>query len=135
MSTDAMLFGRGIAFPPRLDTDGRVGWAAGQRSIRESIRIILTTEPGERLMLPSFGAGLRSYLFEPNVPATLRLIEERVQHALRRWEPRIAVSSVVARAHPDDPSRATVSIGYTLVATRARDSIELSVAVAGGGAA
>lgn len=133
MSTDAILFGRGVAFPPRLDGDGRVAWSAGQQSIRDSIRIILTTEPGERLMLPGFGAGLRSFLFEPNVPATHRLVEERIQHALRRWEPRIAVTSIVARAHPDDPSRATVLIGYTLVATQARDSIELSVAVAGGG--
>lgn len=132
MSTDATLFGRGVAFPPRLDADGRVAWAAGQASIHDSIRVILTTEPGERLMLPGFGAGLRSFLFEPNVPATHRMIEERVQHALRRWEPRIAVTSIVARAHPTEPTRATVSIGYTLVATQARDSIELSVAVAGG---
>jgi phage baseplate assembly protein W len=132
VSADAALFGQGVAFPPRLDGEGRFSWAVGHQSVRESIRIILTTEPGERLMLPSFGAGLRSFLFEPNVPATHRMIEERVQFALRRWEPRIGLEAVVVRQHPDDPTRAVVAISYTLVATKARDGIELSVPVGGG---
>jgi phage baseplate assembly protein W len=131
-ATEATLFGQGLAFPPRLGDDGRLAWAVGHRSVRDSIRIILTTEPGERLMLPTFGAGLRSFLFEPNVPATHRLIEERVQHALRRWEPRVAVDSIDVAAHPDDPGRATVTITYTLVATQASERIDLSVAVGGG---
>jgi phage baseplate assembly protein W len=134
-TTDATLFGQGIGFPPRLGSDGRMAWAVGHRSVRESIRIILTTEPGERLMLPAFGAGLRSFLFEPNIPATHRLIEERVQHALRRWEPRVAVDSIVVAPHPDDPARATVSITYDLVATQASERIDLTVSVAGGRAA
>lgn len=132
MSTEAELFGRGVAFPPRLDANGRVEWSSGHRSVRESIRIILTTEPGERLMMPSFGAGLRSFLFEPNVATTHRLIEERIQHAMRRWEPRITVGSITVDSHPDDQMRALVSITYTLVATQARENIELSVSVGGG---
>jgi uncharacterized protein len=132
VSTDAALFGQGLAFPPRLDGEGRFTWAVGHQSVRESIRIILTTEPGERLMLPGFGAGLRSFLFEPNVPATHRLIEERVQFSLRRWEPRVALDTVVVGPHPDDAGRAVVAIGYALVATQARDSIELSIPVEGG---
>jgi phage baseplate assembly protein W len=132
-ATDSALFGQGVAFPPRLGDDGRLAWAVGHRSVRDSIRIILTTEPGERLMLPTFGAGLRSFLFEPNVPATHRLIEERVQHALRRWEPRVSVNSIVVAAHPGDPASATVTITYTLVATQATERIDLTVSVGGGG--
>lgn len=131
-ATDAALFGQGFAFPPRLDTRGRVAWALGHQGVRESIRIVLTTEPGERLMLPAFGAGLRAFLFEPNVPSTHRIIEERVTFALRRWEPRIAVETVVVRPHPDDLAKAVVTIRYALVATRAADAIELAVPVGGG---
>jgi uncharacterized protein len=130
-STEATLFGQGIAFPPRLGADGRFEWAIGQRSVRDSIRIVLTTEPGERIMLPSFGAGLRSFLFEPNIPATHRLMEERIRHAIRRWEPRVALTSVVVSRHPDDPGRAIASIAYTLVATQAQQRIDLTVSVGG----
>jgi phage baseplate assembly protein W len=131
-STEAALFGQGIAFPPRLGADGRFEWAIGERSVRDSIRIVLTTEPTERIMLPSFGAGLRSFLFEPNIPSTHRLMEERIAHAIRRWEPRVALTSVVVKPHPDDPGRAIATIAYTLVATQAQQRIDLSVSVGGG---
>ena len=45
-------------------------------------------------MLPSFGAGLRRFLFEPNVPATHRLVEEAVRRAIQLWEPRVRLESV-----------------------------------------
>ena len=133
-STQALLFGQGIAFPPRVGADGRVEWAIGHRGIRDSIRIVLTTEPGERLMLPSFGAGLRSFLFEPNTPATHRLMEERIGHAIRRWEPRVALTSVAVRPHPDDPGCAVASITYALVSTQAQERMDLAVPVGGGAA-
>ncbi|WP_141821480.1 GPW/gp25 family protein [Humibacillus xanthopallidus] len=132
MSTDAALFGTGVAFPPRLDAEGRWGWAVGDESVRQSIRIILTTEPGERLMLPSFGAGLRAYLFEPNIPSTHRHLEERIGFALRRWEPRITVSSVAVGASPDDPSSAVATVSYSLVATGTTEALELAIPVRGG---
>ena len=51
------LFGRGISFPPRVGPDGRVAWSEGEVNVREAIRIILMTEPRERLRLPEFGGG------------------------------------------------------------------------------
>ena len=126
------LLGRGMAFPPRLNGEGRFAWSVGHQSVRDSIRVILTTEPGERLMLPGFGAGLRAFLFEPNVPATHRLLEERVLFALRRWEPRIAVESVRVAPHPTEATRAVVTVRYALVATGSRDDIDLAVPVGGG---
>jgi phage baseplate assembly protein W len=131
-SSEVALFGQGVAFPPRLDAEGRLAWSVGQQSVLEAIRVILTTEPGERLMLPEFGAGLRGFLFEPNVAATHRLIEERIQFALRRWEPRIAVETITVRPQPDDPTKAVVTIRYVLVATQARAGIDLAVPVGGG---
>ena len=44
------LFGQGLGFPPRIGADGRLVWSSGEDNVRESIQIILLTEPGERLM-------------------------------------------------------------------------------------
>ena len=131
MTTPATLFGRGMAFPPKLDQDGRVAWSAGPDNVRESVRVILMTDPGERLMLPSFGAGLRTFLFEPNIAATHRLIEERVTRALIRWEPRIKLSSVEVARDPGDAQKATVTVKYTLVATREQETVGVSVSLQG----
>jgi uncharacterized protein len=111
------IHGRGFAFPPRLGADGRVSWSTGADNVRDSIRVILGTDPGERVMLPSFGAGLRGFLHEPNVSSTHRLIEERVAHALRRWEPRIRVEQIHVSGDPEERDRANVTVTYTLVAT------------------
>lgn len=124
---DASIFGRGIAFPPRIGPDGRWAWSAGAQNIREAIQITLLTGPGERLLLHAFGGGLSRALFEPNTPATHRQIQERVQSALRRWEPRISVESVRVAADPADEGRAIVTIEYGLVATRERERIALSL--------
>jgi len=64
MSLDVgRLFGRGIAFPPRVSTDGRLAWSQGEANVRESIRITLLTNERERLNLPDFGGGLRLFGF------------------------------------------------------------------------
>jgi hypothetical protein len=125
------LFGRGIAFPPRVGSDGRVAWSEGEMNVREAIRIILMTERRERLMLPEFGGGLGPSLFEPNTVTTRHLIKDRIQKALAEWEPRIKVEDVRVEEDPDDPQGAIATIAYKLVATQSRERVSLSVTLAG----
>lgn len=124
------IFGRGIAFPPRLNNESRIAWSEAADNIRESIRIILSTEPGERLMLPAFGAGLKRFLFEPNTVATHRLIEERVQQALTLWEPRIRIDSIDIVPDSDDPQAVWVMVRYTLVANQTGDQLQFRIQLA-----
>jgi phage baseplate assembly protein W len=127
------VFGRGIAFPPRVGSDGRLSYSLGPDNVRESIRVILMTDPGERVMLPDFGGGLRRFLFEPNILATHRGIEEAITRALARWEPRVTLSSVDVEAADDDAQAAIATLRYTLVATRAQQELRLRVPVGAGG--
>lgn len=121
------LFGRGIAFPPRIGEDGRLAWSQGPENIRESIKIILMTERYERLMLAEFGGGLGTFLFEPNTASTRRLIQERITQALARWEPRIQVESVTVEPDRASPRSATATIYYKLVANQNRERVSLTV--------
>lgn len=131
MTNAGKLYGRGIAFPPRLTADGSLAWSEGEDNVRESIRIILMTEQRERLRLPQFGGGLRKYLFEPNTVATRRQIEERITRALAIWEPRVRLESVAVEEDPADPESAIATIRYRLVATGAQQSLQLSLKLAG----
>lgn len=128
---EGKLYGRGIAFPPRIGPDGRLAWSAGSTNIRESIRIILLTELQERVMLAEFGGGLRSFLFEPNNPATHRFIEERVTRALARWEPRIRLGDVRVERDPIDERAALVLLEYSLVATGEGERMNIAVQLGG----
>jgi hypothetical protein len=121
-----------MAFPPRVRADGRIAWSSGEDNIREAMRIVLMTEPGERVRLPEFGAGLGRFLFEPNIVPTHTLIAERIQNALVRWEPRIRVEAVDVAADRADPHAAVATISYKLVATQTVERVSLAVPVAGG---
>ncbi len=125
------LFGKGPGFPPRVGADGRLAWATGEENVRESIRIILTTEPGERLMRGEFGCGLRQYLFEPNTVATRQLIRERIVRAIGRWEPRVSVREVTVDPDESDPQRVGVNIVFRLVATQSVERLSMSVQLEG----
>jgi len=132
MSEAGRIFGRSMSFPPRVGSDGRIAWSEGEVNIREAIRIILLTEPHERLRLPEFGGGLGGFLFEPNTVTTRYLIQERITRALEDWEPRLRVESVAVEPDPVDPQAALATITYKLVATQARERVSLTVALANG---
>ena len=124
------VFGRSLSFPPRVGSDGRFVWSAGEDNIRESIAVILKTEPGERVAQPDFGAGLARFLFEPNVPATHARLSELILNALARWEPRIVMESVDVTVDPQDPEASSATLTYRLVATGLRERTTVSVPLA-----
>jgi phage baseplate assembly protein W len=125
------IFGQGIAFPPRLDGYGRLAWSSGETNIRESIAIILKTNVRERIALPSFGAGLGAFLFEPNNAGTHARIAHAIDAALKQWEPRIALADVSVVADPASNESAIATLSYTLVATGEREQVSLSIPLSG----
>ncbi len=109
--------GRGIAFPMRVDASGSIAMTSGIDDIEKSMKVILSTAPGERPMRPEFGCQIWDQLFEPINVNTLGLMEEAVRNALTRWEPRAEVTDVLVSS--DDPSTGEVriSITYSVAAT------------------
>jgi len=104
--------GRGLAFPLRPDERTReLPVADGAEKVRQSILLLLETEPGERVMRPSFGCGLRRFLAKPNSTATRALLQREVELALATFEPRIVLRSVRVETG-DDPSLVTIEIDY-----------------------
>jgi phage baseplate assembly protein W len=123
-------FGKGVAFPPRVDANGRMLWSEGERNIEESIAIILRTDPNERVGQPRFGTGLTAFLFEPNNAATHARIAHAIDGALRKWEPRIAIETVDVAADPQAAETAIATIAYRLVATGAAQRVAIDVPLA-----
>lgn len=114
--------GRGWGFPVVPDDAGRLPRAEGEETVRRSMLLILETEPGERVMRPEFGCGLRRYLMKPNTVATRTLLRDDVVTALSRWEPRIALKAVSVEPG-DDPALVLISITYALVRTGRVDNL------------
>ena len=93
---DPEFYGRGLSFPLQLGVAG-LGESSGVAKVEESIRIILGTGYGERVMRPRFGCNLMSLVFAPNNYATANLARFYVTEGLTRWEPRIDVVEVTGQ--------------------------------------
>lgn len=108
--------GRGWRFPlfPR-PADRELAFEEGAEKVRQAMWLVLDTEPGERVMRPSFGCGLRRYLMKPNTNATRTLIAQDVGRALATWEPRVEVQAVNVTAGDDDPALVLIHVAYTHV--------------------
>jgi phage baseplate assembly protein W len=126
---EARIYGRGMSFPPRVGANGRVEWSEGAANVRESIRVLLMTEPKERVGLPDFGGGLGRLLFEPNTAATWQSIRDGIERALARWEPRVRVETVDVDGDAADAAAATATITYRLIATGIRERVSVRVAL------
>jgi uncharacterized protein len=108
--------GTGWAFPPQLDVRGELATVSCADDIRQAIRIILSTSPGERVMRPDFGAGLPALMFEPLNTTTMTLARRRVEEALTTWEPRIDRVTVKVTAEAR-VGRLLIDIEYRVRAT------------------
>ena len=114
------FLGVGWKFPVRLDGQGSVALSRYEEDIRESIWIILSTAPGERVMRPDFGCGIHEYVFAPNNTRTAGLVQQKVEEALTRWEPRIELQELQVKADVDNPTVLLVQISYRVRATDSR---------------
>ncbi len=91
-----------------VDELGRMAFSSDDDSVREVIRNILLTRPGERLMRPQFGAGLLDFIHQPNNETTRTLMANVVQKSIEQWETRVKVEGV--SVVPDQTSLSKVQI-------------------------
>jgi uncharacterized protein len=94
--------------------------ASGEEKIRQSIWLILSTAPGERIGRPDFGCGVHDLVFATRTAGTFGEIARAVSEALQKWEPRIDVLDVSAQPHPGDALGILVDIHYRVRATNSR---------------
>jgi len=62
---------------------------------KQNFMNVLLTSPGERLMDPEFGVGLRRYLFEPNTPGLHTSIATQIQKQTNKYAPYIQLGSIL----------------------------------------
>ena len=110
------FLGVGWAFPVRFEVH-RLKRVEYEESIRQSIRLILETARGERVMRPDFGCGLHERVFAVNDSATRGVVADDVREALLQWEPRVEVLDVSATAAGAEDEVLRISIDYRVRST------------------
>lgn len=109
--------GRGFGWPLAVDHTGSIALTSGADDVERSLRIVLATAPGERVMRPRFGCRIWDMVFEPVTESLLGGIAEAVRDAVAQWEPRVDVTGVDVTADPDDAALVLIVVRYAIKAT------------------
>jgi len=96
MSVNKNIEGVSVALPLVYDsTDGpyRLNKSVGE-TVRQNFKNLILTSPGERIMLPDFGVGLKSFLFEPMHPQLFANIRNRIDTQVDLYMPFLTINDV-----------------------------------------
>jgi uncharacterized protein len=108
------FLGTGWKFPLQVTPRGAIATASEEQRIEESILLILSTAPGERLMLPDFGCGIHDLVFAPNDSGTVTRVIDLVRRSLTKYEPRIDVLDVNAETSKEQPNLLLIRVDYRI---------------------
>jgi len=117
----------GLAFPMQIEENGCLSACSYEQHVKQSLRSILLTVPGERVMRPDFGSGLNAYLFESIDATTVSLIKRDVRNTVERFEPRVELLDVQVHNSAQDPAVLRVELNYRIKSSNIADRLVLSV--------
>lgn len=121
MGSEGSFLGRGWAFPPSFTAGGGgVAMVSGADDIRQSLEILFSTAPGERVLQERFGADLHRLMFEELDQSLASAVERIVRGAVLEHEPRIKLDRVDVRRSDDDPHGLLIHLHYTVRGTNSR---------------
>lgn len=94
----------GIPYPVVKNPKGFFHSQFGVDQIKSDLLILLLTNPGERVMNPTFGTPLRKLLFEPNDTIIKEAAKTMIADSIRQWEPRVAIQQIDVTSSVDEAS-------------------------------
>jgi phage baseplate assembly protein W len=104
---------------------GALDTVSDDDALRQSLLLLLSTHPGERVMRPTYGCPLERFVFAPNDETTAGLVIHEVRSSIERCEPRVEVVGIDVRPNPDDISRLEIEVSYRARASAVSGSVSV----------
>ncbi len=116
------FLGTGWGFPPTFNEEPLVGieMSENEIDIKESLEILLNTNPGERIMLPEYGCELQKYVFDVISNTRLHYLKNIIRTAIVKYEPRIVVNNILINKEEYLDGIIRVIIKYTIKSNNTR---------------
>lgn len=121
MGEDKAFLGTGWAFPPAFDAArGSAALASLEEDVHQSLRILFSTTPGERVMQSRYGCNLRRLVFRPMDQNTLTEIREAIEQAVLHHEVRVALHAVRLDLASLPEGVLRIALDYSIRSTNSR---------------
>lgn len=124
MENERSFLGTGWSFPPTFETStASVQMSSEEVDIRESLIILLSTRPGERVMNPSYGCNLDDLLFAPLTLTLKTFVSDLIETAILYFEPRINLEAIEIVQNRDLEGELLIELKYIIRSTNARTNL------------
>lgn len=124
MSTKNTFLGRGWSFPPTFEKDLKaIEMVEDQKDIEQSLKLILSTRPGERITNPNFGCRLHEFVFEPLIGSTISRMKGAIESAILFFEPRITLDNINIDLERELDGIVEIKLEYTIRKINVRSNI------------
>lgn len=122
--SDRAFLGRGWSFPPTFDpATTSVRMVSEEEDIIQSLYILFTTRPGERVMHPRYGCDLFSQVFERIDTLTETFMEGLIADAVLYFEPRITLEEIAFNEDDAQDGLLYIRLVYTVRKTNSRSNV------------
>jgi hypothetical protein len=108
------VYGRGWAFPPRFTLAEGPCMVAGAEDVRQSLVILFSTLPGERIMRDGYGCDLNQFMFANISSALMSEIESEIIDNVLQWESRAEITDLDIGQDDIAPSLLQIEVTYRL---------------------
>lgn len=123
---DNSFLGTGWGFPPQFERNNGVlelQMVSLEVDIQESLAILLATGPGERVMQPTFGCGLKGMIFEHIDESLITELKDLIERAILFFETRISVDELHIDTDDVYDGLIKIHIDYTITTTNTRSNL------------
>lgn len=123
MAVDKDFLGKGWSFPPSFDANRRTTiMAEAEEDIKQSLFLLLSTVPGERVMRPDFGCGINQMVFDRLTTTTISQMKDLIKMAILRHEPRIDLVDILVD-HVIDEGYVNFTLEYIITSVNRRSNM------------
>lgn len=124
MKINTDFLGIGWSFPPEFNkTEGNVTMTTDVEDINNSLIVLLSTRPGERVMFPNYGCDLQEMLFRPLETTLITQMKGIIERAILYHEPRINIMSIEIDTTDELEGQVLIRIDYEVRNTNTRSNI------------
>lgn len=121
-----MSFGLSPKFPLSISEQGDFTNNQDVKSlVKQNLKNLLLTNPGERIMIPDFGVGILSYLFETRGIGTIEQISAAINNQVIKYLPYISILDVNINDAAESENILSIKIEYLIKPLSITDSIEV----------
>tara|TARA_R100001163_G_C5045942_1_gene183251 strand:- start:455 stop:823 length:369 start_codon:yes stop_codon:yes gene_type:complete len=94
---------------------------------KQNLKMLILTSPGERVMVPNYGVGLKNYLFSNFTPDVIATIQNKIREQVRIYMPAVKINNIIVNSTDADINTLSLSIIYSIPGLTPNDLLTVTI--------